>query len=378
MSPYFGSIDYMRATNFAEFKHAMPHWGAPTENQVYADTNGNIGWVPGGLAPIRPNWDGLLPVPATAATSGRGSGRRPAALQSTIRRRLVRLGQRDEPAGRLSRTASASSVSSGPIDVAPPRIDEVLRRSSQGLDRRLDAAAERRAVDPGAAPGGLARAAASNDPTRAAALELLRGWDAVECAESPQAALFEVWCRATCARPSRRAVLEPKPPRRALGADHRRHAERAGAAGSALRPPCDMPSATRLLLTTLGAAYAELEKLAGPRSARPGNGASCTTVCSRTRWRILGDGHRAPSSTSARSPRRAARYTLNQSSYRAQRFPPDERPLVPAWWSMSATGTTRARSTRRAVGRSGQPALPRPGGGVAVRATISRCCTRAS
>ena len=24
---------------------------------------GNIGWVPGGLAPIRPNWDGLLPVP---------------------------------------------------------------------------------------------------------------------------------------------------------------------------------------------------------------------------------------------------------------------------------------------------------------------------
>ncbi|MGL1475122.1 penicillin acylase family protein, partial [Vibrio parahaemolyticus] len=23
----------------------------------------NIGWVPGGLAPKRPNWDGLLPVP---------------------------------------------------------------------------------------------------------------------------------------------------------------------------------------------------------------------------------------------------------------------------------------------------------------------------
>ncbi|MBC3880495.1 penicillin acylase family protein [Undibacterium sp. LX40W] len=63
MAPYFGSVDYMRAKNFTEFKKAMLHWGAPTENQVYADTKGNIGWVPGGLTPIRPNWDGLLPVP---------------------------------------------------------------------------------------------------------------------------------------------------------------------------------------------------------------------------------------------------------------------------------------------------------------------------
>ena len=63
MAPYFGSVDYMRAQNFNEFKKAMLHWGAPTENQVYADTKGNIGWVPGGLTPIRPNWDGLLPVP---------------------------------------------------------------------------------------------------------------------------------------------------------------------------------------------------------------------------------------------------------------------------------------------------------------------------
>ena len=63
MSSYFGSIDYMRAKNFSSFKQAMLNWGAPTENQVYADVKGNIGWVPGGLAPKRPNWDGLLPVP---------------------------------------------------------------------------------------------------------------------------------------------------------------------------------------------------------------------------------------------------------------------------------------------------------------------------
>ena len=63
MAPYFGSVGYMYATNFQEFRQAMSHWGAPSENQVYADTQGNIGWVSGGLAPVRPNWDGLLPVP---------------------------------------------------------------------------------------------------------------------------------------------------------------------------------------------------------------------------------------------------------------------------------------------------------------------------
>ena len=63
MAPYFGSIDYMRAKNFKDFQRAMAKWGAPAENQVYADTAGNIAWVTGGLAPKRPNWDGLLPVP---------------------------------------------------------------------------------------------------------------------------------------------------------------------------------------------------------------------------------------------------------------------------------------------------------------------------
>ncbi|MBW6922915.1 penicillin acylase family protein, partial [Salmonella enterica subsp. enterica serovar Weltevreden] len=61
--PYFGSMDYMRATNWDQFRAAMNRWGAPGENQVYADRNGNIGWIPGGLTVIRPNWDGLFPVP---------------------------------------------------------------------------------------------------------------------------------------------------------------------------------------------------------------------------------------------------------------------------------------------------------------------------
>ncbi len=63
MSPYFGSIEYMRAKDWREFAAALNRWGAPSENQVYADIDGNIGYKPVGLFPKRTNWDGLLPVP---------------------------------------------------------------------------------------------------------------------------------------------------------------------------------------------------------------------------------------------------------------------------------------------------------------------------
>ena len=63
MAPYFGSVEYMRAQNWRTFTAALNRWGAPSENQVYADVDGNIGYKPAGLFPKRDNWDGLLPVP---------------------------------------------------------------------------------------------------------------------------------------------------------------------------------------------------------------------------------------------------------------------------------------------------------------------------
>ena len=63
MAPYFGSVEYMRASNWREFVAALNRWGSPSENQVYADVDGNIGYKPAGLFPRRPNWDGLFPVP---------------------------------------------------------------------------------------------------------------------------------------------------------------------------------------------------------------------------------------------------------------------------------------------------------------------------
>ena len=63
MAPYLGGLQYQGAETWDEFYEAMNTWGSPSENQVYADTAGNIGWKPGGLTPVRNNWDGLLPVP---------------------------------------------------------------------------------------------------------------------------------------------------------------------------------------------------------------------------------------------------------------------------------------------------------------------------
>ena len=49
------------ASNWTEFRQAMSQWWAPTQNSVYADDQGNIGYQAVGLIPRRPN--GLEGVP---------------------------------------------------------------------------------------------------------------------------------------------------------------------------------------------------------------------------------------------------------------------------------------------------------------------------
>jgi penicillin amidase len=52
-----------RAGNSEEFLQALHRWKAPALNFVYADVDGNIGWVAAGLTPVRQGWHGLLPAP---------------------------------------------------------------------------------------------------------------------------------------------------------------------------------------------------------------------------------------------------------------------------------------------------------------------------
>ena len=52
-----------RASNFEEFREAALLFAVPSQNMVYADTEGNIGYVVPGNIPIRATGDGTLPVP---------------------------------------------------------------------------------------------------------------------------------------------------------------------------------------------------------------------------------------------------------------------------------------------------------------------------
>ncbi len=69
---YLASLSLNRAKNWQEFLQALERWKVPSENLVYADTEGNIGWVAAGLAPIRKNWNGLLPVPGNGQYEWQG------------------------------------------------------------------------------------------------------------------------------------------------------------------------------------------------------------------------------------------------------------------------------------------------------------------
>ncbi len=52
-----------KAQNWEEFRSALQDWSAPSQNFVYADVDGNIGYQMPGQIPIRAKGDGTVPVP---------------------------------------------------------------------------------------------------------------------------------------------------------------------------------------------------------------------------------------------------------------------------------------------------------------------------
>jgi penicillin amidase len=60
---YLGGLALCRAKSGKDLVERLTAWKSPSENVVYADVEGNIGWVATALTPLRKGWDGLLPVP---------------------------------------------------------------------------------------------------------------------------------------------------------------------------------------------------------------------------------------------------------------------------------------------------------------------------
>jgi penicillin amidase len=62
-SPYLASLRMDQAGSWEEFREACNYSHIPGENMVWADKDQHIGWQAVGIAPVRRNFSGLVPVP---------------------------------------------------------------------------------------------------------------------------------------------------------------------------------------------------------------------------------------------------------------------------------------------------------------------------
>ncbi|MES5486659.1 penicillin acylase family protein [Bradyrhizobium sp. INPA03-11B] len=192
-SAYFGSSDYMTAKSWNGFLGAMRRWGAPSENQVYADTSGNIGWVAAGKTPRRISFDGLMPVPGDGRYEWQGF------------LSLDELPKLYQPKQGFIATANQMNLPADyPVgerrigfewaDSARwQRITEVLEKNSKvtladamALQNDDTGMLARRLV-------ALVRPLTSDDANVKKGLDLLNAWDARDTEDSAAAAVYEVW-----------------------------------------------------------------------------------------------------------------------------------------------------------------------------------------
>ena len=62
-APYLASLRMDQARSWEEFAEACTYSRIPSENMVWADRQGTIGYQAVAITPLRPNWSGLVPVP---------------------------------------------------------------------------------------------------------------------------------------------------------------------------------------------------------------------------------------------------------------------------------------------------------------------------
>ncbi|MGO9804560.1 MAG: penicillin acylase family protein [Steroidobacteraceae bacterium] len=205
---YLGSLSLDRVRDWQEFERAMPRWKVPSENIVYADLAGNIGEHSTGLAPLRTNFTGLLPVPANRGYEWRGFVANSALPHSY------------NPATGFIATANQRTIPDAyPYAVgyewAPPtrfdRIREVLE-AARGAGHKLSVA-DMQALQLDVVSllarrlQALLRQALGTDAATPAA-QLVLNWDCALRADSPNAALYEMWAAQLRQRVTRSALPE--------------------------------------------------------------------------------------------------------------------------------------------------------------------------
>lgn len=190
---YLGSLALDRASNWGEFEEAMKRWKVPSENIVYADTEGNIGEHSTGLAPWRKNWTGLLPVAGAGAYEWAGfvpNSELPHAF--------------NPPAGLIATANHKMIPKNYPYNVgfewaAPDRvhrIEEVLSGMRDSGRKMTLTDMEKLQTDVVSLPAReLLQLLKTASPNPATAEQMLLNWDATLSRESAAAALYELWLR---------------------------------------------------------------------------------------------------------------------------------------------------------------------------------------
>ena len=263
VSGYLGSARMWRANSWTDFTAGRNAWGAPPLNLVYADTRGNIGWAPGGITPVRPNWDGLMPVPGDGRYEWQGflNGDLLPSSYNPKEGWIATANEMNLPAGYPADERKISFEWSDPTRIT--RIKQVLGSiprislaNSMALQTDSHSAQSERLTK-------LLAPLTSPDPAVNAALSLLKSWDHDETVSSPAAAIYEVWLSKHLGQTAVQTVT-PAAAREIVGAGspdavitYLEHPD------SAIGPD---PAAARdaLLLVSLGAAVTELKALLGP------------------------------------------------------------------------------------------------------------------
>jgi penicillin amidase len=359
MAPYFGSVDYMRANNFSQFKKAMRHWGAPTLNQVYADTKGNIGWAPGGMTPIRRNWDGLLPVPGDGRYEWSGflSGDKLPFSYNPRSGWFASANEMNMPKNYPQKDRKLGFE--WPLPARYLRIAEVL-----GQDRKISIEDSMRLQNdvfslPAKRLVSLTSRLKTEDTTQQKALAVFKNWDYFEHADSPAAALFQVWLTQTLAPAYKNIMLGnqaglvtsmPDMTRMLQHLDSFNHFP----AQFGTTPQIARTTRDDLLLSSLSLAYQGLERLQGKDSKNWRWGALQKTPFKHAMSAIVDATTRAQFDV-GNLPRGGSANTVNQSSYRLQDFVQLNGPSFRVVIDVGNWDNSRAIN---APGQSGNPASP--------------------
>jgi penicillin amidase len=262
-APYYNSIRYIRAKNFQEFKQTIGNWGAPGLNHVYADVKGNIGWMAGGLAPIRPNWDGLMPVPGDGRFewSGRWSGEQLPSIYNPKAGYITTSNEMNLPADYpyKERKLGFEWVNGSRhqrITEVLMKLNKVTIEDSMRLQNDEVSIPARRLV-------ALLQPLSSNDPKTQSALDLLKPWNASFYADGPAPALHEVWFSRHLLKSFKYAVLNK------AAADSFVNPDTAVMLDALERPETlfgdnAVQKRNDVLLTSLRSGYEDMEKLQGP------------------------------------------------------------------------------------------------------------------